>query len=84
MLKDKAYQKEINNAMKQLILKDKQLALKDEQHTEELTKRDKELNNMKLRRVKLSDQKLLNKPWLASKNTCHDEYLLRGTKQGQN
>ena len=62
MLKDKAHQKEINNAMKQLTLKDRQLTLKNEQHAEEITKRDKELNNMKLRCLKLSDQKLSTKP----------------------
>ena len=32
MLKNKAHQKEINNAMKQLALKDRQLTLKNEQH----------------------------------------------------
>lgn len=62
ILKDKAHQKEINNAMKQLTFKDRQLTLKEEQHAEEITKGDKELNDMKLRCLKLSDQKLSTKP----------------------
>ena len=85
MLKDKAHQKDINNVMKQLTLKDRQLTLKDEQHAEELAKRDKELNEMKLRCLKLSDQN--SRPNHDQRQrilVCHDESLLSGTKQVQN
>ena len=85
MLKDKALQKDINNSMKQLTLKDKQLTLKDKQHAEELSKRDKELNDMKLRCVSsLIKSSRPNHDQRQRILVCHDELLLRGTKQVQN